>query len=365
MNESVEMYLKSFDEIQKYDLHKELDPKVVAGFKRTRDVKYENYMKAPKTSEEPSSFVVFDLETTGLSSTNNEIIEIGAIRFIDDEPREQFHTYIRPKRKITPKITDITGITNEMVKDAPSIEEVLPYFIDFIKGDVLIAHNSSFDMGFILHNLFINNYKKIKNKTIDTLQLSRRRVRELDSDNVPRRLVNYKLVTLKEHFGLNEVGSHNALDDCKVCAYVYLNVKSDEVIEEVEELEVIEVIPDPQPQSDIKQQRLEQQKELLEQKRTERRVANENLRQTTEKFKSGTPTEADRNKSMKTLQRDLALVKFSKIIAILICILSPILMLVNIFAGVIFLLFGLLLFKVSKQNNIRIENAIKEKRQQI
>lgn len=364
MNENVELYLKSFDIIPTYDLKKELDPKRVAGFKRTRDVKYENYVKAPKTSDEPSSFVVFDLETTGLSATNNEIIEIGAIRFVNDEAREQFHTYIKPKRKITQKITDITGITNEMVKDAPTIEDVLPYFVDFIKDDVLVAHNSSFDMGFILHNLFINNYKKIKNKTIDTLQLSRRRVRELDSDNIPRRLQNYKLVTLKEHYGLNEVGSHNAIDDCKVCAYVYLRIKNDEVIEEIEEVAgvgEVKIALNPQPQLDIKQQRLEQQKELLEQKRIERKEASEKLRQTQENFKKGIPTEADRKKSIKTLQRDLMLMKFAKIITFIICIMSLLLMIVNVFIGLIFLLIGIVGFKVNSHTALRIENAIKEK----
>ncbi len=367
MNENVESYLKSFDKIKIYDLSKELDSKVVAGLKRTRDVLYDNYMKSRKSSVEPDSFVVFDLETTGLSATNNEIIEIGAIRFIDNEPREQFHTYVKPKRNILQKITDITGITNEMVKDAPAVEDVLPYFIDFIKDDVLVAHNSSFDMSFILHNLFINNYKKLNNKTIDTLQLSRQRVRVVDSNNVPERLKNYKLVTLKEHFGLDELDSHNALDDCKVCAYVYLKIKDDcAVVEEVEKIERIERVPDPQPQLnklDIRKQKIDKQKELLEQKRLERKEASEKMRQTREQFKKGIPTEADRKKSTQSLKRELVLTKISKIISILICILAIPLMLINIIIGIIAIAFGIIGVRVSKHNATKIKTILKERKE--
>ena len=94
------------------------------------------------------NFVVFDLETTGLNAVTNEIIEIGAIRFDTNKPVEVFHTFIKPYKKISAKITSINGITNKMVEGCPTIEEVLPRFIDFIGDDVLVAHNSDFDMKF-------------------------------------------------------------------------------------------------------------------------------------------------------------------------------------------------------------------------
>ncbi len=216
-------YLQSFDKVDQYNFDKELEPYFLKSLKRTREIDYDRFTKVSKTYENLSTFVVFDLETTGLKARENEIIEIGAIRYVDNEPREVFHTYIKPQKKISDKITQITGITNDTVKDAPSIQEVLPYFLDFIEDDVLIAHNSKFDMSFILHQLYINEYKKPKNKTIDTLGLARDQIMRFDENRgmeVP--LKNYKLVTLKEKLGLGELGSHNAIDDCKVCGYIYL-----------------------------------------------------------------------------------------------------------------------------------------------
>lgn len=223
-----DLYLNSFDGIETYDLKKKLDSEFMKKLKRSKEVDYERFMKVPGTTERPSSFVVFDLETTGLSAQNDEIIEIGAIRFRFDEPVEVFHTYVKPKKMITKKITSITGITNEKVKDAPSIEEILPLFINFIKDDILIAHNSNFDMGFILQNLYNQGYKKIKNKSIDTLKLARQKVRVYDIVKEREvKLRSYKLETLKEAFELCSLGSHNALDDCKVCAYIYIKIRKE------------------------------------------------------------------------------------------------------------------------------------------
>ncbi|MFR5946598.1 MAG: PolC-type DNA polymerase III [Clostridium sp.] len=219
-------YIKLFDSEDITFYENNLDDSFINKITRTEVDDYEKFMKFSGTTKRPGSFVVFDLETTGLSAKSSEIIEIGAIRFIASEPSEIFHYYVKPKKNITAKITSINGITNEMVKDAPTIEEVLPKFIDFIKDDVLIAHNASFDMSFILENLYNLNYKKIKNKVIDTLKLSRQKVREFDYDRENGiKLDNYKLETLKWRFDLSDLPSHNAIDDCKVCAYVYLRIR--------------------------------------------------------------------------------------------------------------------------------------------
>lgn len=220
-------YLEAFNDINEYNLNKELDENFIKKITRTKEVDYEKFMKPPGTTDRPMNFVVFDLETTGLSAINNEVIEIGAIRFNTNKPVEIFHTFIKPKKKITAKITSINGITNEMVETCPTIEEVLPKFIDFIGEDVLIAHNSDFDMKFILHQMYIQNYKKPKNKVIDTLKLSRQKVRRYDYEkDRSLKLDSYKLESLKNDFGLWNVGSHNAIDDCKVCAYVYLKIEN-------------------------------------------------------------------------------------------------------------------------------------------
>lgn len=222
---TAEKYIEKFGGyIEKYDNNKILDDKFVNNLISKKELEYEKYIKYSGTTKSSSQFVVFDLETTGLSETKNEIIEIGAIRFEWDEPKQIFHTYVKPKKKITAKITSINGITNEMVENAPTIEEVLPKFIDFIKDDVLIAYNAPFDMKFILENTYKLGYKKIKNKVIDALALARRKIREYDFErDRDIKLESYKLSELNWRFMLN-LPSHNAIDDCKVCAYVYLAI---------------------------------------------------------------------------------------------------------------------------------------------
>ncbi len=93
--------------------------------------------------------VVFDLETTGLSAVNHQIIEIGAVKVENGKITDRFSTFVNPQEPIPFKIEELTGISDEMVMKAPAIEEILPEFLRFCEGCVLIAHNASFDAGFI------------------------------------------------------------------------------------------------------------------------------------------------------------------------------------------------------------------------
>ncbi|MCM1053625.1 MAG: exonuclease domain-containing protein [Ruminococcus sp.] len=166
------------------------------------------------------SYVVFDLETTGLEPKLCEIIEIGALKYKDNKLVEEFSVLIKPKNSISSEITKITGISNEMVKDAPSIEEVLPKFIDFIEELPLVAHNSSFDLSFIEENIKVLGLEMIKNTNIDTVELARK--------YIPR-AYNYKLTTLKNYFKL-EYGSHRSIDDCRTTNYVYEYCKKEALV---------------------------------------------------------------------------------------------------------------------------------------
>ena len=96
-----------------------------------------------------SSFVVFDLETTGFSPTRNRIIEIGAVKVEKGRITDRFSTFVNPEVPIPLRITEVTSIDDSMVKDAPLIETVLPEFLEFCKGCVLVAHNADFDYSFI------------------------------------------------------------------------------------------------------------------------------------------------------------------------------------------------------------------------
>ncbi len=98
-------------------------------------------------------FVVFDIETTGFSSVNNRIIEIGAVKVSKGVVTEHFSTFVNPRVPIPFEIEKLTGIRDDMVADAPVIEEVLPRFLEFAQGCILVAHNAGFDMSFIQENL--------------------------------------------------------------------------------------------------------------------------------------------------------------------------------------------------------------------
>ena len=97
-------------------------------------------------------FVVFDIETTGFSPVNNRIIEIGAVKLRDGQVLDRFSAFINPQVPIPFEIEKLTGIRDDMVKDAPLVEEVLPRFLEFASGSVLVAHNAGFDMSFIVEN---------------------------------------------------------------------------------------------------------------------------------------------------------------------------------------------------------------------
>ena len=177
---------------------------------------YEEYMIYKKSSNYPDDFVIFDFETTGLSAKEEKIIQIGALKYRNNERIDEFITYVNPQRSIPSFITNLTGIRNNDVKNSPTIAQALPTFLEFIGSDVIIAHNADFDMKFLLNNAFILNIKKIENKVIDTLSLSRKYIKDVNGN----KLGNYKLQTLKDRLGII-VGSHNSEDDCMVCAEVY------------------------------------------------------------------------------------------------------------------------------------------------
>ncbi|WP_298840317.1 3'-5' exonuclease [Clostridium sp.] len=185
---------------------------------------YEEYMIYKKSSNYPDDFVIFDFETTGLSAKEEKIIQIGALKYRNNERIDEFITYVNPQRSIPSFITNLTGIRNNDVKNSPTIAQALPTFLEFIGSDVIIAHNADFDMKFLLNNAFILNIKKIENKVIDTLSLSRKYIKDVNGN----KLGNYKLQTLKDRLGII-VGSHNSEDDCMVCAEVYKKCKEIQV----------------------------------------------------------------------------------------------------------------------------------------
>ena len=188
--------------------------------KDNRTEPYDKYMIYKNSNEYPDDFVVFDFETTGLDAKTEKIIQIGALRYRNNEKVDEFITYVNPQKSIPSNITTLTGIRNSDVKNAPTISQIFPQFIEFIGKDVLIAHNADFDMKFLLNNAFNLRIEKPQNEVIDTLSLSRKYIKGANG----AKLENYKLPTLKGILDIS-VGSHNSADDCLVCAEVYKKCK--------------------------------------------------------------------------------------------------------------------------------------------
>lgn len=163
-----------------------------------------------------ANVTVFDLETTGLSPDyGDRITEIGAIKLCGNKLCGVFQTLVNPGRKIPEKIVEITGITNEMVADKPTISQVLPLFVEFAGGDVLVAHNAKFDTSFLRYELKECGINR-NFETYCTLLNSRKEVKTS---------ANFKLSTLKNHFNLKPMGAmHRALSDAYVTAQLYLKL---------------------------------------------------------------------------------------------------------------------------------------------
>jgi DNA polymerase III subunit alpha, Gram-positive type len=157
-------------------------------------------------------FVVFDLETTGLNPQKDKITEIGAVKIKEGKIIDKFSTFVNPGVPIPSFIVKLTGITDEMVMDAPPIEQVLNEFLEFIEGTVLVAHNANFDMGFIKHNAKLMG-DKIRNPYIDTLELCRKMFPELGK---------YKLNLVAKHLGIELENHHRAVDDSMATAKIFL-----------------------------------------------------------------------------------------------------------------------------------------------
>lgn len=162
---------------------------------------------------EDTTFVVFDLETFGLNSHKNEIIEIGAIKLKGTRIIDTFSSFVNPNKIIPKKISELTHITQDMVDNAPTIEDVLPKFLEFTKDAVMVAHNSAFDMGFIRREA--KKYLGIDYKpaVIDTLQMAR----DLYPD-----LKGYNLDRLNKTFKLSLENHHRAIDDAQSTAKLFI-----------------------------------------------------------------------------------------------------------------------------------------------
>ncbi|AEY65682.1 PolC-type DNA polymerase III [Clostridium sp. BNL1100] len=158
-------------------------------------------------------FVVFDIETTGLNPHQDKITEIGAVKVRNGQIVDRFSAFVNPGVSIPSFIVKLTGITDDMVKDAPPIEQVLNEFMEFIQGSVLVAHNANFDVGFIKQNAKLMG-EKVRNPYIDTLELCRKMFPELG---------RYKLNIVAKHLKIELENHHRAVDDSMATAKIFMH----------------------------------------------------------------------------------------------------------------------------------------------
>ena len=169
-------------------------------------------VQSPKNQTLQDTFVIFDIETTGLKPGSNKITEIGAVKIKNGEIIDEFQSFVNPGVSIPEKIVKLTGITDEMVQGAPPIDKVLYEFLDFADDSCLVAHNSGFDMSFIRH--FADGMGIIiHNSVIDTLGLSR---------TLLPHLRRHRLNIIAEDLGVSLENHHRAVDDAKATAEIFI-----------------------------------------------------------------------------------------------------------------------------------------------
>lgn len=157
------------------------------------------------------NYTVLDIETTGLSPINDNIIEISGLKVRDNKVVKEFSSLIKSDKPVNGFITNLTGITDSMLSDAPDIKTVLPEFMEFLSDDIILGHNISFDLGFIRTKLRQHFQQDLFNKSMDTRYIAKSKIK----------LMNYKLVTIAKHFGIDTKNNHRGLKDCYITFEVY------------------------------------------------------------------------------------------------------------------------------------------------
>lgn len=167
-------------------------------------------------SEEPldGTFICFDIETTGLSANRDKITEIGAVKVENGQITDTFSTFANPGMPIPAKITELTGITDAMVKDAPSQSEAVSAFLEFAGDNVLVAHNAPFDTSFI-RKACENMNREYNYTSIDTVAISRAILTDIK---------NCKLDTVAKYLRLGDFNHHRATDDAEMLARIFINL---------------------------------------------------------------------------------------------------------------------------------------------
>lgn len=157
-------------------------------------------------------FIAFDLETTGVVAGVDQIVEIGAVRFVDGQPESVFVTLVNPRRPMPAAASVVNGITDDMLVGQPVIEDLLLPFAEFCGDDPIVAHNASFDAQFLTADIKKHELAAPRGLVLDTLPISRK---------VFPGLPNYKLSTLVQHLKIHAAEYHRAQADAASCGHLF------------------------------------------------------------------------------------------------------------------------------------------------
>lgn len=163
------------------------------------------YRRGSRLRKFPEEFVVIDFETTGFSPIQNEIIEVGMLKVFGTDVVDSYQQLVRPNKPVSARITKITGITNEMLEEAPAASDIMPDVLDFIGDLPLVGHNVSFDVGFLVRNANLYCDGDTAFPSFDTMQCAKRELPFLP---------DYKLGTVASYFDCQDETAHRALADC-------------------------------------------------------------------------------------------------------------------------------------------------------
>ena len=171
-----------------------------------------NLQKSKNLMKFVDDYVLVDIETTGLSPINDDIIEIGAIKVINNKIVDKYSQLIQINKSLSPFITNLTGITNNMLKSGKEPNIVFNEFVNFVGEEVIIGHNVNFDLGFLTNKCKKYIDYNLTNDYIDTMYLARKLVPDS---------TNYKLGTLAKYFNISYEGAHRGLKDVEITYEVY------------------------------------------------------------------------------------------------------------------------------------------------
>jgi DNA polymerase III subunit alpha, Gram-positive type len=175
-------------------------------------------------------YTVIDVETTGLSKHNHKLTEIAAAKVFNGKVIDTYQTLINPQVRIPSFITKLTGINNEMVEHSPTVDEVLPSFVNFLGNDIFVAHNATFDYGFLSHNLHLHHKHQLLNDKLCTRKLANRIFPDLERK---------RLQDLCELMNVTNIQAHRAMADVQATVSVFnnmLNILHSNGISELDEI---------------------------------------------------------------------------------------------------------------------------------